>query len=397
MKKATTVTILNRHYPPSAAITGKEAYKLSQSIISESRAKLTVVHVRAPYKGVRAESNTRDARLTIRTLPSLTTRSGTAARLLGSLFESLLLALTSIRSDVVVCMTDPPFMFLFISILRRVRRFKLVYWAMDLYPETFAAAGLLNSKALLFRLYSYLVKTAPIDMLIALGPEQEQYLLSSHRKVKESLIWPCGIPTRNLGMVEHQQPNPTPQWYSSEHLHIVYAGNLGFAHDDSLLYAVAEAIDPNKHRLILALYGEKSKEAHRRLQSMSGVVLVPFISPWEMDFTDLHLASLLPEWTHVCVPSKAVTSICSAKPILFCGSTAADAASFIGIKEMVVDPALSVAEKSSRVESILARLEQEKSPYQNNLVQVASRLHAYELSAMKRITNYIKNLCEVKK
>jgi len=41
---------------------------------------------------------------------------------------------------------------------------------------------------------------------------------------------------------------------------------------------------------------------------------------------DVHAASLHPDWTHTCVPSKAVTTICLGRPLLFAGDPRSDTA-----------------------------------------------------------------------
>jgi hypothetical protein len=50
----------------------------------------------------------------------------------------------------------------------------------------------------------------------------------------------------------------------------------------------------------------------------------------DLAFADVHVASLRPQWTHVCVPSKAVTTICLGRPLIFAGDRRSDTARMLG-------------------------------------------------------------------
>jgi hypothetical protein len=54
------------------------------------------------------------------------------------------------------------------------------------------------------------------------------------------------------------------------------------------------------------------------------------ISHAELLHADVHAASLRMDWTHVCVPSKAVTTVCLGRPLLFAGDPQSDTAEMLG-------------------------------------------------------------------
>ena len=47
---------------------------------------------------------------------------------------------------------------------------------------------------------------------------------------------------------------------------------------------------------------------------------VPAVMKEELLNIDIHLVSLKKEWNHICVPSKAVTAVCTGATILYCGT-----------------------------------------------------------------------------
>ena len=65
-------------------------------------------------------------------------------------------------------------------------------------------------------------------------------------------------------------------------------------------------------------------QIEQQVASACNVQFVDYVHPEEAIHADVHVASLKTEWNHVCVPSKAVSSICLGKPVLFVGDTASD-------------------------------------------------------------------------
>ncbi len=55
-----------------------------------------------------------------------------------------------------------------------------------------------------------------------------------------------------------------------------------------------------------------------------GIIIVKSVPRNQLGFIDVHLVSLVKSWTHVAVPSKAVSSVCSGSPIAFCGDQSSD-------------------------------------------------------------------------
>ena len=76
-------------------------------------------------------------------------------------------------------------------------------------------------------------------------------------------------------------------------------------------------LDPEKHLILLRLYGAKAQQVLKEVSAFETVVLLDYIAPAEMQYVDICVASLLPAWNHVCVPSKVVSAICWGIPVLY--------------------------------------------------------------------------------
>ncbi|MDX1407849.1 MAG: hypothetical protein R3330_06940, partial [Saprospiraceae bacterium] len=100
--------------------------------------------------------------------------------------------------------------------------------------------------------------------------------------------------------------------------------NLGEAHSAQFVEALMRRLDPEKHRLILSTYGRNARRIQEAGAKHAAVRIVDFVPRHHLRYIDIHLVTLLGEWTHVCVPSKAVSAICAGSTMLFCGAEHCD-------------------------------------------------------------------------
>jgi hypothetical protein len=124
---------------------------------------------------------------------------------------------------------------------------------------------------------------------------------------------------------QHNINADMPCWASDrEKIYLGYCGNLGEAHSLEFLYAVADNLDVDRFKLILAPYGSKSALLKKYVQGKSGVEVVPSVKRSHFWLIDIHLASLSKGWTSVCVPSKTVSSVCAGSAFLYFGDERSD-------------------------------------------------------------------------
>ena len=96
---------------------------------------------------------------------------------------------------------------------------------------------------------------------------------------------------------------------------------------------------------------------------MQGVEILETIPQNQLQFIDVHLATLSPSWDHVCVPSKAVSSICQEAALLYCGTNTNDNWHLLGDAGWHIDPTANLSSQVSQFYAQLnpARLAQKKS------------------------------------
>lgn len=312
-EKKKRVVILNKYGARHPSITGSSSRDMAD-FLSEKGLDVVVVSIHAPYKG---QIGNREVQLPYRTieLPSLYNGNNKLLRLAGNLIDGLRLILRSMvlpRHDVKIVMTDPSLINAWAILFRPFYRSKLAFWTMDLYPDAFVAAGLVSKNNPIYRVLSSLVYGHVPDFLIALGEQQYRYLCRQYKKeFIPHIVLPCGI--------YENKPADAPAWRTKHTGKIVfcYAGNIGEAHNAGFLVELINHLDRDKHVMVLCLYGAKASWVWDRIDNKGVVERVDFVSRGELQYVDINIASLLPAWNHVCVPSKVVSAICAGTPVLY--------------------------------------------------------------------------------
>jgi hypothetical protein len=316
-EKKITVAIVNRNYPPSKGITGEAASELA-TYLCEKNFSVNVIHVNIFYDGGGSEMSPAG---NVFQVGSFYNGKNKILRLMANLTEGyrLIKVAKKLPCDVTICMTDPPLLNLWASLLLRKRKWML--WAMDLYPEAFVSGRLVSSGNFLYKMMNKLLLKGAPQHIIALGPAQKEYLQAKYKdRVTGYSLLPCGVYSEK-GSIDAD----TPRWANDkDKVYLGYCGNLGEAHSLEFLYAVVDNLDTGKFKLILAPYGAKSALLKKYVQGKEGVEVVDAVKRNHLRFIDIHLASLSKEWINVCVPSKTVSAVCSGSAFLYLGEAHSD-------------------------------------------------------------------------
>ncbi|MEO6915390.1 MAG: hypothetical protein ABI151_06770, partial [Chitinophagaceae bacterium] len=158
-------------------------------------------------------------------------------------------------------------------------------------------------------LFQFIVYRNTPDLAVVLGQQQFEYLKIKFRKSFEHVVIPAGA-------TEYEQGPKESNLSRSEKIVFGYSGNIGEAHDAEFLISLAKQLDPEKHELILRLYGAKAVYVKQKIAEIPVVQFREYLSLSEIASIDVNIATLLPGWHHICVPSKAVTAICGGSALL---------------------------------------------------------------------------------
>ena len=297
----TVVALVNRFAPPDAAPTAVALGRLARLLAARLPGlELNLIGARRVYGGGGAAGET------------LWRRAAASWR------DGRRLAQAAASHDVVLSLTDPPLLRRHIA--RRLPPGRLwIEWTMDLYPQAFWAALGLPPAFHAGRMGRDGARRP--DLFLRLGPRQAAATGGGASDPAPCLLLPAGVVDAPASAPAPAAGAPPPHGPIS----LAYAGNLGRAHWPEALLLLARACDPARFRLIVAAYGAHAPAVKAALAAFPHVEWRDRpLSDADLNAADVHVVSLRENWTHVCVPSKAISALSRGRPILFFGAAASD-------------------------------------------------------------------------
>lgn len=309
-------TFLTRHYPPNANINGESVCDVVEYLAQQHGLLSHVVTIDRQADGV---GQGRTPAGMIERVRPLYTGQQAALRFIAFLYDGWQLARRGLRhrDTFVVATTSPPLLPMWASWLFG-RKVRWAVWAFDLFPEGFAVTHFIHTNNPLYQLAHRITYRGRPDCLIALGERQAAFLQKTYGTTLPTIILPCGVFATLENTVE------TPDWYNPNFIWLGYCGNVGDPHNPDFIRAAIDGLDVAQQRLVLALYGKHAAELKAYAAGKPGVVLVERVPRPQLRFIDVHLVSLRRSWTHIAVPSKAISAVCMGASILFCGDADSD-------------------------------------------------------------------------
>jgi colanic acid biosynthesis glycosyl transferase WcaI len=253
-------------------------------------------------------------------------------------------------NDIIVAKTDPPLLSTVISPIARLKAAHLVNWLQDIFPEVAEALGLGGQSGrvaftMMHRFRNWSLRMA--DMNVVVGQTMATRLLGLGVGPKvirviqnwsdEALVFPMAPAAQNA---------LRQSWAPKARFLVVYAGNLGRAHDiDTILEAMTilneRAVKSSTNdiaRQILFIFvggGAQRARLEREVvrRRLANVRLHPY-QPRErlaetLSVADLHLVSLNPKLEGLVVPSKFYGIAAAGRPTLFIGASDGEIARLI--------------------------------------------------------------------
>jgi len=381
------VTLVNRYYPPNQSITGESAAELASFLIKKSsNFDVNVVSIDADYKGkVHSSDTIGNAHL----IKSYYNGKSKIFRFFANFFEGyqLIKKAIKINSDVIICLTDPPLVNFWAGILCKKSKTPWILWSMDLYPEAFSSARLVSENNFVYKYLLKKINQNIPDYLIALGDVQKQYLFNKFNKEIDHNVLPCGI---------HNTPKNTeiPLWRKDDDkIYFAYAGNLGEAHSDQFLSSFISLMDKEKHQLILSVYGAKSAKILTQSKNKEYITIIDRLNKPDFPHVDIHLVSLLPRWTNVCVPSKAVSAICSESTMLFNGINNSDTVQMFSDASWIIDFSNDVKKEKNELDKFFKSINKsEIKTKRSNAKLITEKLNNDKLLAFEKLATFINSI-----
>jgi len=337
------ILMVNQGFWPDVAATAQHGHDLARAFVSRGD-EVTALASRSIYGesgGTLPREDTVDGIRVLRVAKSAFGKERIAGRLLDFLVFYVAATLRAVRlpkPDVVICLTTPPFVALIGLLLKLTRGSRLIFWAMDLYPEVPEAAGLVRRRSLLqrFLLWIDTVCMRRADVVVVLGRCMRERVMARGIKsnhIETINVWadPSEIPLQG-----REQGRLREAWGIGSRFVIEYSGNFGVGHDErALVEAIRAMRDEQGLCWVVVGGGTKKQEIDEfvRREAIGNVVLRGY-QPRErlgdlLTLADVHLVTIASEFDGLMVPSKFYGILASGRPVIFIGPFTSEVARVI--------------------------------------------------------------------
>ena len=262
------------------------------------------------------------SKISIRRIPSIPFSRGRYKRMLSYLSfyaGTLWSALTIQRPDVVLTLTTPPLLSLVGTFAKKLRSIRHVSWEMDVYPNIAVELGVLAKGAWLTRFTKRLAawSRGNADRVIAIGEDMRDVLLASGAGAKKVVV------VENWADSNRIRPAPFPDGP----LQLLYAGNIGLAHDVETLKAAILACNvpelAAKFHFTFAGGGwhRPALERFARDHKLSNISLLGAFRSTNEILAGCHvgLVTQHPNVAGSAVPSKLYPLLAAGRPVIYVG------------------------------------------------------------------------------
>jgi colanic acid biosynthesis glycosyl transferase WcaI len=224
------------------------------------------------------------------------------------------------RPDVVLCMTNPPFVGLLGVLLSRLRRARLVITVQDVHPDVGVISGRLTSKPAVWALGAvqrFLMRRA--DRIVAISDAMRTRLIERGAAADRFAVIGNWIDADEIA----PQPRDN-EWARREGLNgrftVMHAGNVGLLQDIET-FVDAAALAPEVTFVVVGEGANKKALIERAAaQGLENVIFLPRQPRDELGLllasADAHVVSLMPGLAGLMEPSKLYGILAAARPVL---------------------------------------------------------------------------------
>ena len=340
-----SIILINRVYPPTRGATGRVLRDLARGFARDG---WQVYVLTTGPKAVRE----RDGSVKVMRIKAAENQQYA----IGYFWIWLRLFVAALRlpkADIVVSMTDPPMLSVVGRMVAFFRKSRHIHWCQDLYPDVLGAVDV-HIPAFFERQLKKLSRRTMqrADKNIVIGRCMAKHL--SHtgidpRKITVIPNWPDQelITGESDESAYNAALEAVPEFYGSKNydellkdgpkFRVLYAGNIGRAHPVDTILRAAESLNETNPEIEFTFVGDGAgfdKIAHARARrGLQNIRLLPYQPNSRlkevMESGDIHIISMKDEAAGCLVPSKLYSALAVARPCIFVGPEACEAAKVI--------------------------------------------------------------------
>jgi colanic acid biosynthesis glycosyl transferase WcaI len=333
------ILLLNLYYPPDTSATAKMAHIVVEAL--SERHQVTVLCGRPSYDPTERrawrlfQTEHSGAVRIIRAGASAFPRFEMKKRLFNYLSYVALAVPRALvaRCDVVLSMTDPPFMGIVSAVVAMLKGKPYVYNIRDMYPDM-AVGGSIVAPGLMSRIWERLHRWAlrRANLVIVLGEDMRARIIGKGVDAARAAIVRDGAEIVPLSAPDPEVVRAIRGNFSFVLLH---AGNLGFYGAWQTLITAARKLASEGVGLVFVGDGAQREQLQTAAAGAANVRFLDFFPaskiPSVLAAGDLHVVTIKRGLEGVVVPSKVYGILAAGKPILAVAPKESDVAS-LGVK-----------------------------------------------------------------
>lgn len=251
-------------------------------------------------------------------------------RLINSLSSSAAILLKCLimckSTDVVLVVTNPPFLPFIALLLKIVKGCNFVLLMHDIYPEALVAMQILTPSSILVKVWMLInrVLYSKADKIITLGRDMNELLKPKvYGNEQKNYCIPNWADNETIISTEKGENELLKELDITGLFVILYAGNMGRTHGVEYIAKTAEILKEDNHiHFIFLGFGAKKiwLKEYKDSQGMENVSILPPRPRSEqivfLNACDVAIISFLPGMAGISVPSRMYNHMAAGKPII---------------------------------------------------------------------------------
>jgi colanic acid biosynthesis glycosyl transferase WcaI len=322
MIRGPRLLVLNEYYWPGVEATADLLTQLCEALASEYD--VTVVTGALPAAG--PSISERNGVRIVRVASTAYERRRLSRRALNYITYVTLATKASLRerrADVVLCMTDPPFLGAVAYLVARRFRAPLVVISQDVFPEIAVQLGRLENPAVvavLRALVAFYLRHA--DRVVAIGETMRRRLEAKGAAPDRVVVIPNWVDVQAIS------PTPKRNSWAAEHslvdrFVVMHSGNVGHAQDlEALVRAATLLRDLDDLRIVIVGAGARWDELVRLSERLEveSVSFLPYqareMLSLSLSSADVHVVGLARGLSGFVVPSRLYGILAAGRPVI---------------------------------------------------------------------------------
>jgi len=238
-------------------------------------------------------------------------------------------AMKKLSSDeLVLCVTNPPFLPHFVRLLTVIRRARLLVLVHDVYPDLLVAVKVMKEASILYKLWSNLNRTLfrCADLIIVLSPDMKELIIKRFNSAglrEKIIVIPNWAELDLINRVDKSFSRTRNVYNLNNKFVVEYAGNFGRPNDiETIIGSAYQLKDKEDIVFLFAGNGAKRKylENQKKILKLDNIILLDTYRRNEqqdiLGAADIAIIALVKGMKGISFPSRLYNILASGRPLI---------------------------------------------------------------------------------